>query len=63
MTYRLPPIQPLWSFASPTHLRPPHGVAPDQHIATVAAVQGWATGPDGRPRVRWSLSQRGRADA
>ncbi len=58
MTYRLPIMQPLWSFAS-TACQP---AAADQprcdHAQLPAAVQGWTTGEDGRPHVVFAVQRK-----
>lgn len=56
MTYRLPALQPLWSFASAANL--PH-VITESAAATIGrhAVNGWSPDPDGRPRIRWAVGR------
>ena len=57
MAHHLPALSPLWSFASCSR--------PDIHTPCVSAgvdglnrpVQSWASGPDGRPRLRWTVGR------
>jgi len=56
MAYRLPALQPVWSFVSPA--TQPH-VAKDLFApgSSLPPVLNWAPGPDGRPRPRWAVGR------
>lgn len=56
MTYRLPALQPLWSFVSPATL--PHVVnAHEAGNAHLPPVLDWSPGPNGRPSPRWRVNR------
>jgi hypothetical protein len=57
MAYHPPPLQPLWSFASPASLPHVAQAAMAPYPSSADPVVGWGQGPDGRPVSNWAVAR------